>query len=1229
MESLLGGFQLPLQRRLTKMYTDTKSSYDFVKEPIQAAEIPELSSLYRKLRIQKDRLISWGLAWSDPTESPDIDESLNKAGLSDVVGSVMSTIKDILAEAEPLWQSSKRVLDGGRGSEKAGDQKLSLVVWDRSRFEDLVRDLTSSIDTLYDLSSTRKNPHQSQNMRRATSSSSFQSKQKEAEAERKFESTRMKTPQQIDPSSLITDPRDPKSTLLYSSLAGTFPVGLAGSRQIVYIRRQLSSNNPWKLDGPPPIVPVLLEYAPYDPIYANTGVTPSMSRFEKLFAGLQMGQGATGRPESGVLNLIGYFEEPLQAHFGLLYELPNRFTPDIDGPGSHAMPYAATLSDLLSDQMFEPALEVKFRLACNLAMTTFDLHSKGIIHGNIAAANVVFFDQQSGTKGEDALSKINVRQAFLTSFDLFPDYTSRQEGSDVNGSEMFLYRSPIDPRNTNRTVLSLESRSLDIYSLAMLLLEIGLWTPLRDIFPPHLGVPDDTTQVYKQLAARCGTKYLSAVKACWRAVDEEMSSVSRPEVALQKVYGQVVQALESCCMIEDSLEQEEINEVIPLFPVPPTEQCTKGSEATTPNVTAGWPKLNEQQRAMDVLSNVIKARDAHYRKKASALSPSPSEQSAKPSAYKDNLDSSMPPIVAKMEAYPPEKFGIVQIPRDLPREAKGKRMKAIQDEVVNLTVDIVEPEVTQATSPKPRMRIFRSIKVSQEHLDYWHTVLMQQINYALRGFYRKYPESVEISLESIGETLQTTKPTILVVCTSVGKVRSILKRSFVYDSSTYGLLVCRGRILRSRKDRPRRSMAGEHDSNSVIPLNKEYQERPLNGASIGAYIDGRPLPPVSFGGVIMIDDRPYGLTVHHMLDDPDDAEDDPHDSPPVTLRSSDHILHLTGPDASSSAYVSPSYEEFDFEISEAGSDTSSVMSNYSDEDGSGDDEYGQPKEPGDIEGIPQGCGAGYHVTQPAIDDVADEFFPSEDAADEDFLDSFKLGEIYASSGLRRRYEQGVAHEIDWAIFEFEPDRLPLGNYIKDGRKVCRLQSPYPVKIAPWSKLHDLEVHCMARTTGLQTGRILPGMSIVKIFGRQTPSQSYQVSGHLGMPGDSGAWLIDNEQGRACGHVLAWSSRKKVAYICPMEILLSDIAETLDARTVCFPSAAVVRIDTLTEAEVHDDSSTGQRSALDENPPTPLPNEPLQAGNMKSPLVRYAIPTDDNIVSHMDAMHVSPSVISQG
>src|ERR1700710_28444 len=122
---------LPFQRRLTKMYTDTKSSYDFVKEPVQSAEDPELVALHRKLRIQKDRLVSWGLEWSDPSQSPDIDESINKAGLSDLVGSIMFTIKDILAEADPLWQASKSSSNEKSSEVMVVDRKAPLVVWDK------------------------------------------------------------------------------------------------------------------------------------------------------------------------------------------------------------------------------------------------------------------------------------------------------------------------------------------------------------------------------------------------------------------------------------------------------------------------------------------------------------------------------------------------------------------------------------------------------------------------------------------------------------------------------------------------------------------------------------------------------------------------------------------------------------------------------------------------------------------------------------------------------------------------------------------------------------------------------------------------------------------------------------------------------------------------------------------------------------------------------------------
>ena len=337
------------------------------------------------------------------------------------------------------------------------------------------------------------------------------------------------------------------------------------------------------------------------------------------------------------------------------------------------------------------------------------------------------------------------------------------------------------------------------------------------------------------------------------------------------------------------------------------------------------------------------------------------------------------------------------------------------------------------------------------------------------------------------------------------------------------------------------------------PANGGHQERPSNGASIGAYVGERHLPPVSFGGLIMVDDKPYGMTVHHMLDDPSDGEDDLDTTAPI-LRSSAHFLDMPDLTHSESSVYSSGDEEFMYELSDydsdfssdAGSETSDVESEHEEENG--DDE----SEPGDIKGIPQGCGEEYFITQPAIDDVDDDFYPSLETKDEDHLDSFRLGEIYASSGIRRRVEDDVVHEIDWALFEFEEHRCPDKNYIENGQRFRPVKETYPVSVAPTSDLSDLEVHCMARTSGLQSGRILPGMVIVKIYGRQTPSSSYQVAGKLGVPGDSGAWVVDNEQGRACGHVLAWSSKKKVAYICPMDVLLRDIGETLNANSISFP-----------------------------------------------------------------------------
>jgi hypothetical protein len=236
---------------------------------------------------------------------------------------------------------------------------------------------------------------------------------------------------------------------------------------------------------------------------------------------------------------------------------------------------------------------------------------------------------------------------------------------------------------------------------------------------------------------------------------------------------------------------------------------------------------------------------------------------------------------------------------------------------------------------------------------------------------------------------------------------------------------------------------------------------------------------------------------------------------------------------------------------------------------------------GDIDGIPLGEGDEIKITQPAIDDVEDDFFPSEEDRDDDHLSSHELGYVHASSGIRRLKRGGIVHEIDWALLKLNEDRLQPYNLVQGGRRFCfnrtfeedqreistKLENPvarrhysphedeYPNGVASSNNLGGLSVHCFGRTTGLQGGMVGSTMSSVRIYRRKTFSRSWHVAGGFGVGGDSGAWVVQNGTHRVIGHVLAWCERNHIAYICPMDVLLDDMKRTLGAKRVYLPGSA--------------------------------------------------------------------------
>jgi hypothetical protein len=142
----------------------------------------------------------------------------------------------------------------------------------------------------------------------------------------------------------------------------------------------------------------------------------------------------------------------------------------------------------------------------------------------------------------------------LSSFDLFSE--------DTPSSSPILSRHPLDPRNAQTSPLANnpDQRVLDLYSLAMLLLSVGLWKRLENIVPENSSaIPESALE---ELAVRCGSLYTKAVQACWAAVDDELAGRSSGEPLLSSVQVRCSRFLEACCILdgvsglEERLEQE-------------------------------------------------------------------------------------------------------------------------------------------------------------------------------------------------------------------------------------------------------------------------------------------------------------------------------------------------------------------------------------------------------------------------------------------------------------------------------------------------------------------------------------------------------------------------------------------------------------------------------------------------------------------------------------------------
>lgn len=1035
------------------MYVDTKSTY----EQIVQANItnPQLSSLHLKLRIQKDRLVAWGLEWADSRadQTGDIDGSLDRAGISDLVASIMSSIRELLDEAERIQPRSRPQLPGGYPDDKTGMLFSPTNQWtsiDLARLEDIVKDITTSIDTLCDLSRSQEILRQGTNSQTEKPSISQWEKQSsnavfnpgksdvlQAQVSLENATTGGKEsiastwPQvavstRIDPSKLCfpevrqtTEPSPPS----YENIANK-----SDDRVFACLLDFLPSNTSRnQSEGKP----VLLDYGFIQDADPETGRLPSLRRYEELCVALEQNFDESRSRYTGTMRLLGWFVDPHRPRYAFVYEVPGPAFLNIRSLDQHHSPqsllsFLQHAANTVSNNM--PCLEDRFRLAFRLVLSLLHIHAKGISHRNINSSNVVFVDENRSTDANAMPWKDGaIRHPLLTSFDTSAEDTHAAHGESFISS---IYRHPM-AESGRRT---LYKPAYDYYSLGLILLEVGLWMPIHQLWKTkysHQTFKARLQSVYsKKLAGKCGNRYMRVVEYCLSAADatrpnpttanQESSERQQPKLQTD-FYWNAFKPLERCCMIDD--DDQPI--ILPA------------------SFTSSRPE------PLPVASEVVSA-------------PVPWQ------ALK--VDS---PI------QPGHKLDLLVWSHNIPQPARS----------------------------------------------YFDTIMMPRLSRMLAKAINRW-ESYEIDVFMAGKTPETAKPTLLMVCSSILRAWKILQ--YVNeDKGLFDIQIASGQITWSKKKKRRQKKTVAPDvSETAGRQPSRYQAKPTCGASIGCFVDEQHSEAVTFGGIVLVDGEAHGMSVHHMLQE--DQEPD---------------LSLDGLENSLADEMAI------LDISEDKSHDLECLRALDSDDSEMDENINM----GDLPGTMPGEGEHVIVTQPALDDVDEDFFPDEDEMSDDHLVSHGLGNIHASSGLRRLNYESVAHEVDWALFKIHEERRAMTNTVEGGARYCQAHNSYPSQVLKVETLGSLQVHAYGSTSGLATGTILPTMQQTKMPGRVYPSPVWRVKGDFGVGGDSGAWVIDNASGGVCGHVTAYSEFSQYATIAPMEVMLHDMEQTLGASVALPPT----------------------------------------------------------------------------
>lgn len=211
---------------------------------------------------------------------------------------------------------------------------------------------------------------------------------------------------------------------------------------------------------------------------------------------------AATNPTLLTLRCIGYIDDPAAEQVHFLYEPPkmSALEEQLSIKTLHGLIMGSTLPDLGSDTFFlhmwedcwsgiapklsagrmrKQSLRNRFFLAYALAMTVLNIHSSGWVHKNLWSHGIIIVPSTKPSQQSESTYLV----PYLAGWDVARPTAAKETDLKADyGAESNLYRHP----NRQQRPAARYTLIHDLYSLGVLLMEIGVWNTVDNIFQSQI-----------------------------------------------------------------------------------------------------------------------------------------------------------------------------------------------------------------------------------------------------------------------------------------------------------------------------------------------------------------------------------------------------------------------------------------------------------------------------------------------------------------------------------------------------------------------------------------------------------------------------------------------------------------------------------------------------------------------------------------------------------------------